>query len=45
MPTVTDEMISGSLKLFIVAKLQNNNALARLAVLFILSSARRLLFF
>ncbi|MBR5941032.1 MAG: hypothetical protein IKZ88_07210 [Neisseriaceae bacterium] len=29
----------------IVVKLQNNNALARLAVLFILSAARRLLFF
>ncbi|MBR5939853.1 MAG: hypothetical protein IKZ88_01225 [Neisseriaceae bacterium] len=45
-------LFSGSLKQrstsvseVIVDKLQNNNALARLAVLFILSAARRLLFF
>ncbi|MBO4575850.1 MAG: hypothetical protein J5680_01935 [Neisseriaceae bacterium] len=31
--------------IFIVVKLQNTNALARLAVLVILSAARRLLFF
>ena len=40
--------LSGSLKGFfvdIVVKLKNNNAFARLAVLFILSAARRLLFF